>query len=300
MKMDRRDFLKLMGIGSAVFVSGLGDMSQSAYAAAASKDDFFFIQLSDTHWGFANPAVNPDARGTLKKAVAAVNSLKHQPDFVIFTGDLTHTTDDDKERRMRLGEFRDITRQLKVKDVRFMPGEHDAGLDNGKAFQEYFERTHYVFDYKKVHFIVLDNVSDPNSKIGDNQLQWLSDDLKQLDKNTRIIVLTHRPLFDLQPDWDWHTRDGAKAVELLMPFSDVTVFYGHIHQEHHHMTGHIAHHAAKGLMYPLPAPGSVPKKQPLPWTASEPYKGLGYRGIDVKSGQKEFAITEFGIKGGNG
>jgi hypothetical protein len=48
----------------------------------------------------------------------------------------------------------------------------------------------------------------------------------------------------------------------------------------------------------LPAPGSVPKKQPLPWNPSEPYKGLGYGGIDVKRGQKEFAITEFGIRGG--
>jgi hypothetical protein len=144
-------------------------------------------------------------------------------------------------------------------------------------------------------FIVLDNVSDPNSKIGDRQLQWLSDDLKKLDKRSRIIVLTHRPLFDLYPDWDWHTRDGAEAVKMLMFFNDVNVFYGHIHQEHHFMTGHIGHHAAKGMMYPLPAPGSVPKKQPLPWNASEPYKGLGYRGINVKSGQTEFAITEFRI-----
>ncbi len=297
MNIDRRDFLKLAGIGSVVFVSGLSNMNQAANAAGVSKDDFFFIQISDTHWGFTNQAINPDAMGILKKAIDAVNGLKYQPKFVIFTGDLTHTTDDGKERRKRLGEFRDIVKQLKVKDIRFMPGEHDAGLDNGKAYQEYLGQPHYTFNYNNVHFIVLDNVSDPNSKIGDNQLQWLGDDLKQLDKDSRIIVLTHRPLFDLYPDWDWHTRDGAKAIEMLMPFTDVTVFYGHIHQEHHHMTGHIAHHAAKGMMYPLPAPGSVPKKQPLPWNASEPYKGLGYRGIDVKSGQKEFAITEFGIKG---
>ena len=52
-----------------------------------------------------------------------------------------------------------------------------------------------------------------------------------------------------------------------MPYPNVTVFYGHIHQEHHYKTGHIAHHAAKGLMYPLPAPGSVPKKQPIRWDA---------------------------------
>ena len=55
-----------------------------------------------------------------------------------------------------------------------------------------------------------------------------------------------------------------------MPYQNVTVFYGHIHQENHHMTGHIAHHAAKSLIFPLPAPGSQPKRAPLPYDAAMP------------------------------
>jgi 3',5'-cyclic AMP phosphodiesterase CpdA len=297
MEIDRRDFLKLAGIGSVVFASGLGRLGNLANTALAAEDDFFFVQLSDTHWGFTGPAVNPDATGTLKKAVAAVNSLKNQPVFIMFTGDLTHVTDDDKDRRTRLAAFRDIIKELKVKEIRFMPGEHDAGLDEGEAFKEFFGKTHYTFDFKKVHFIVLDNVSDPTSTIGEDQLEWLSADLKQLDKDSRIVVFTHRPLFDLYPDWDWFTRDGAKAIELLMPYSNVTVFYGHIHQEHHHKTRHITHNAAKGLMFPLPAPGSVPVKNPIPWNAAEPYKGLGFRSVEVKVKQTEYATTEFGVKG---
>src|SRR5678809_792983 len=58
---------------------------------------------------------------------------------------------------------------------------------------------------------------------------------------------------------------------------NVSVLYGHIHQEHHQITGHIAHHAAKSLMWALPAPGSVPKKVQIPWDATSPYKGLGFR-----------------------
>ena len=297
MKIDRRDFLKLAGIGGVVFASGLGGLGPLADAASSKKDDFFFVQLSDTHWGFTGPAVNPDASGTLKRAVEAVNGLEIQPDFIMFTGDLTHVTDDDKDRRRRLSEFRDIISRLKVKNMKFMPGEHDAGLDEGEAFKEFFEKTHYIFDHKGVHFIVLDNVSDPTSSIGEEQQEWLSADLKQLDKNSRIVVFTHRPLFDLYPDWDWHTRDGAKAIELLLPYSNVTVFYGHIHQEHHRKTGHIAHHAAKGLMFPLPAPGSVPVKNPIPWDANQPYKGLGFRSVKVKVKKAEFAITEIGVKG---
>src|SRR5262249_30608956 len=64
--IDRRQFLQLAGLGSigVVFGSALPGL-----AHAAGQDDFYFVQLSDTHWGFEG-APNPDAKGTLKKAVA--------------------------------------------------------------------------------------------------------------------------------------------------------------------------------------------------------------------------------------
>jgi 3',5'-cyclic AMP phosphodiesterase CpdA len=274
--LDRRQFVQLAGFGGAVYASGL-----AGPAHAAGYDDFYFVQLSDTHWGFEG-APNPDAKGTLPKAIAAVNALAHAPDFVIFTGDLTHTTDDPQQRRQRMAEFRDIAAQLKVKTVRFIPGEHDASLDNGKAFKEFFGAPNYTFEHKGVHFIVLDNVSDPAAQLGEAQLTWLADDLKKQAKDARIVVFSHRPLFDLYPQWDWATRDGAKAIELLMPHANVTVFYGHIHQEHHQMTGHIAHHSAKSLIFALPVAGSQPKRSPLPWDAAQPYRGLGFREVEAE------------------
>ena len=286
---DRRDFLKLAGLGGAVFASALARSGRPVLAA--DQDDFFFVQLSDTHWGYKVPAVNPESGATLQRAVAAVNALARQPDFVVFTGDLTHTTDDPKERRRRMAEFRDIAGGLRVKDVRFMAGEHDAALDRGAAYQEFFGKLNYSFDHKGIHFIALDNVSDPAAIIGEAQLAWLAADLRQIARDQPVVVLTHRPLFDLYPDWDWATRDGAKAIELLTPYENVTVFYGHIHQENHHMTGAIAHHAAQGLMYPLPAPGSVPKKAPLPWDAAHPFRGLGYREVEAQPAAG-YAIVE--------
>ena len=81
--IDRREFLKLAGLGGVVFASSLG-VARAAGTMAAAKggtyDEFYFVQLSDTHWGFEGQP-NPDAKGTLKKAVAAVNSLSAQPDF---------------------------------------------------------------------------------------------------------------------------------------------------------------------------------------------------------------------------
>ena len=290
-RIDRREFLKLAALGGVgvVFASALPGV-----ARADGDDDFFFLQLSDTHWGFEGPP-NPDAKGTLRKAVQSINGLNEKPDFIMFTGDLTHTTDNPVERRERLSEFRDIVSELEVKTLRFMPGEHDASLDNGKAFQEFFGATHYTFDHKGVHFIVLDNVSDPRAQIGEAQLAWFAQDLRQRGADDPIVVFTHRPLFDLVPQWDWATRDGAKAIELLMPYRNVTVFYGHIHQEHHHSTGHIAHHAAKGLMFPLPAPGSQPNRTPLPWDPGAPYKGLGFRGVDADVDEARYTITEYPV-----
>ncbi|WP_035052699.1 metallophosphoesterase family protein [Andreprevotia chitinilytica] len=296
---SRRDFLTLVGMGGVVLVSGCTSLGQSLQGGGqAAAEDFFFVQLSDTHWGFEGAVANPDAAGTLPKAVAAVNALEQVPDFLIFTGDLTHTTDDPRERRRRLAQFKEIVSQLKVPVVHFMPGEHDAALDNGKAFSEFFGATHYTFDHKGVHFIVLDNVSDPSARIGEAQLQWLAADLAKQDKNARIVVFTHRPLFDLYPQWDWATRDGDAALALLMPYQNVTVFYGHIHQEHHFRTAHIEHHAAKSLIFALPAPGSQPKRLPVPWDAAAPYRGLGWREVAKAHSQKNYLLTEMAVTGG--
>jgi heme/copper-type cytochrome/quinol oxidase subunit 2 len=290
LETDRREFLKLAGLGGGVvFASSLW-----GGALAGSSEDFHFVQLSDTHWGFEGPP-NPDAKGTLPKAIEAVNALSRQPDFVVFTGDLTHTTDDGVKRRDRMKQFRDIAGKLRAKTVRFLPGEHDASLDRGEAYQENFGATHGAFDHKGVHFVVLDNVSDPGAAVGEAQLAWLKTDLAKLKPDASIAVLTHRPLFDLYPEWDWATKDGAAAIEILQPFKHVTVFYGHIHQEHHFKTGHIEHHAATSLIFPLPAPGSVPKRAPVPWDETQPYRGLGWRDVEAAPGAGTFTLEQKAI-----
>jgi 3',5'-cyclic AMP phosphodiesterase CpdA len=267
----RRDLMKMAGLGGLVFVTGLDRTTLGAQSTDAERKGVMFLQLTDTHIGFNDPKANPDFAGTLKKAVAAVNSLPEKPDFIVFTGDLSHTTDDDKERRKRLADFKEIVAPLAVKDVHYMPGEHDAGLDNGEAWHEAFGKSIYSFDQGAVHFIALDNVSDARVQLGDDQLQWLKADLAQHDKDAPIVVFTHRPLFDLYPVWDWYTHDGAKALEILAPYENVVIFYGHIHQINHHVEGHIPLHSGNSLMFPLPAAGSQPARAAVPWDPARPY-----------------------------
>ena len=68
-----------------------------------------------------------------------------------------------RDLRGRAIRTREIVSALAVKDVRFMPGEHDASLDKGEAYREFFGAPYYTFDHKGAHFIALDNVSDPGS-----------------------------------------------------------------------------------------------------------------------------------------
>ena len=280
------NFSRWQGI-SIVFVSGLPDLAGAAEKlgskAKPGSGDFFFVQLSDTHWGFSNPKINPDPTGTLPKAIDLVNNLPIHPDFIVFTGDLTQTTDDDKERRQRMAEFKKVAATLKNKNVKFLAGEHDASLDNGKAFHEFFGKSYYTFTHKGVHFIALDNVSDPSGSLGGYPVAVAEPAAQKTEKRR-----PHRRSSPTVPS-SISCRNGTGPPETAprpsiscMPYNNVIVFYGHIHQENHQTTGHIAHHSAPGLMWPLPAPGSVPKKAPIPWDEAAPYKGLGFRSVEAQ------------------
>jgi hypothetical protein len=303
--IERRELLKLLAVGGVVSVAGLSACAASPPAPAASapagpatlappavREDFVFLQLSDVHWGYSGPN-NPEASHTLPDAIAAINASPIEPDFVVFTGDLTQTTDDGAERRRRMKEFESRVAELKVKTRYYLPGEHDAGPDAGEAYREIFGETHGAFDHKGIHFVRLDNVSAPGSVVGDAQVAWLEQDLAAVPRETPLVVLAHRPLFELFPSWDWTTADGSRVLDLLAKHAQVSVFYGHIHQEHHHMTGHIAHHAARSLVFPLPAPGSLPKKAPLGWNPQAADHGLGYRDVQATREAVEFTEIPF-------
>ena len=261
----------------------------------SGDNGFYFVQMSDTHWGFNDPAINPDYAGTLKKAINEVNAMDPAPDFVVFTGDLIQGAKDPEERRKRMLEFKEIVKTLKVKELKFLPGEHDAAMDKGAVFTEIFGKTHYTFDHKNVHFIVLDNVSNPTSSVGDQELAWLKTVLLNFSADSRIIIFTHRPLFELNAQWDWWTSDGERVMAMFKPFKNVTVFYGHIHNENTHITDGMTFHAAKGLMYQLPWPGTAPKKAPVAWDPQAPYRGLGFRSVHVLPNSPNYDVLEYPI-----
>ncbi len=144
-----------------------------------------------------------------------------------------------------------------------------------------FGASHYAFDHRGVHFIGLDNVSQGKPMVGPEQVAWLRKDLARFGRSVPIVLFTHRPLFDLKPEWEWYTGDGDDVMNLLAPYDNVTVLYGHIHRHHEMQSGSARHLAAKSLIFAFPDPAQTDDKKPMPFDKSAPFKNLGVRRVDL-------------------
>jgi len=193
---------------------------------AATTATFTFLQISDTHVGFAK-AANPDPVATLRETVAKIRALPVQPDFLVHTGDISHLA---KTEQFDLAQ--QVLGEIGL-PIHFVPGEHD--LVDGNDPRPYIARFApeakgngwYSFDVKGVHFVALVNVVQLGSKsmgtLGAEQLAWLKEDLAGFSSSTPIVVLSHFPLWALYPDWGWGTEDGATALALLRRFGSISL-----------------------------------------------------------------------------
>jgi predicted phosphodiesterase len=302
-KYDRRSFLRVAGtsFGIGALYSVFPGLTRSAGAEGIVRSlaelngeapsPFSFVQLSDSHVGFNGP---PDPLGTkaFETAVATINGLKNRPELVIVTGDLTHDADSPDEHAKRFRLFKEISGKIGGAQVKVVPGENDAALDGGDMFREFMGPTHYSFDHRGVHFVALDNVSAGRPAVGAEQLAWMKSDLARFPKTAPIIVFTHRPLFDLKPEWEWFTSDGDDVMNALAPYENVTVLYGHIHRENFHQAGTTKMYAARSLIFAFPDPAVTSEKKPLPFNKAQPFKDLGLRRINGNADGSDLQIEE--------
>jgi 3',5'-cyclic AMP phosphodiesterase CpdA len=293
-RCNRRTFLKV--IGASI---GMGTLYAVRPALGADEEGkellrllgrangeefapFSFVQLSDAHVGFSGPP-NPLGTVAFERAVEVINGLEQRPDLVLFTGDLTHDTEAPGEHAERMRLFQKIAGRIEVPLVKCVPGEHDTGLDGGELYRSVFGPTYYSFDHRGVHFIALDNVSRAKPEVGPEQIAWLKKDISRFPKTAPIVVFTHRPLFDLKPEWEWFTDDGDEVLNLLAPYQNVTVLYGHIHRHDEREIHHTRHYAARSLIFGFPDPESDVEKKPLPFDKEHPFQNLGIRLVQEKS-----------------
>ncbi len=297
--IDRRGFLSCMawvGTGVAWTMKG-GVLSSRLFGqedAAQDEGDFTFVQLSDSHIGFARPA-NPDVKGTLKRAVDRINALPRRPAFAIHTGDLTHLS--------KPGEFDDVAeilREAKVEKTHYVPGEHDV-YDGGKLYRDRYGKGTlgagwYSFDFKGTHFAGLVNVAGIKhgdlGVLGKDQLDWLKKDLAGLGVNTPVVVFAHIPLWTVYEKWGWGTTDSEQALALLKRFGSVTVLNGHVHQVLRKVEGKVTFHAGASTAFPQPAPGKAESAGPMKVPADRLRSVLGITQVTYTKGKDALAIVD--------
>ncbi|HZE22448.1 MAG TPA: metallophosphoesterase [Blattabacteriaceae bacterium] len=301
--IDRRGFLRCMawaGTGAFCVMQGgvLKSYSLSGLAGRSAKEmngELSFVQISDSHMGFNKPA-NTDVAGTLKAAIDKINALPTAPGFILHTGDITHLSKPE--------EFDAVDQLLKgasTKEVFYVPGEHDVVGDDGKQYLERYGKNAkgagwYSFDQKGVHFVGLVNVMNLKAgglgSLGNEQLEWMENDVKHLSKSTPIVVFAHIPLWSVYPEWGWGTDDSAQALGYLKKFGSVTVLNGHIHQTMQKVEGNVTFHTAASTAFPQPKPGSAPSPGPMKVPAEQLKSLLGIRDVSYVQGKHALGVTD--------
>jgi 3',5'-cyclic AMP phosphodiesterase CpdA len=279
--VKRRGFLEHLawtGSGIAWSLSATGLLASEPAAAAAKS--FSFVQISDSHIGFARPE-NPDVLGTFAKTIEAINALPQQPAFVVHTGDVTHLS-----KPAQFDAAKEALASLKAPLI-VLPGEHDV-IGTPQHFFDAFARSDapngwFSFDQGGIHFLSLVNVFnfEVDGKLGADQLAFVENDLSAQKTSTPIVVFGHVPLYALYPQWGWTTEDGARVLAALRRFDAVTVLNGHIHQIVQHSEGNIRFATAASTAYPQPAPGTAEKPGPLKVPDDTLLKVLGYRSVEL-------------------
>jgi 3',5'-cyclic AMP phosphodiesterase CpdA len=295
--VDRRGFLECMvwaGTGVLWTVTG-GAVTSQAFGQkmAAGKGELHFVQISDSHMGFNKPA-NPDVSATLLATIEKINALPVQPDFLIHTGDISHTSKPEE-----FDTLDEILKSAKARQAFFVPGEHDTSIDDGKLYLQRYGKGAkglgwHSFTHKDVHFVGLSNVHalEGLGKLGPDQLAWLEADLKSQPASRPVVVFAHIPLWSVYPDWGWGTEDSAQALALLKRFGSVTVLNGHIHQVMQKVEGNVTFHTAMSTAFPQPAPGTAKGPGPMKVPDDKLRGVLGITEVNAVAGKHSLAVVD--------
>jgi 3',5'-cyclic AMP phosphodiesterase CpdA len=307
---------------SAAAVAGILPFSMVRLSFAQASQDFTFAYISDSHIQNIRGVefVRNWDRG-LMRAVAEVNLLEPKPDFVMFGGDLAQLG-----TKAELDHGYEMLSKLNYKTYGVM-GEHDYYLDLGEYWSELFGEHYYSFDHKGVHFVVLNSIltyddwtfnrwesaerrmsemaglDNPNGSpfmVGEQQREWLRNDLANIAKDTPIVVFSHSPIQKIYKGWNFWTEDAEQVQALLAPFAKVNVIYGHVHQIQYNQIGSIAFNSVMATAWPWPYPstyaqsGAYVPVLTVPMNRADPFNerdATGWQFVNVHTGRVDMEYT---------
>ncbi|GAA1872816.1 calcineurin-like phosphoesterase C-terminal domain-containing protein [Brevibacterium marinum] len=144
-------------------------------------------------------------------------------------------------------ELRDIYSSMNG-PVRAAPGNHDQDYDSPDdahaldTFRDQFGPSHFSYDVGKTHFVVLDSIEysgDESTKkykenIGEEQLDWLANDLKNVPKSAHVVIATHAPIVDHQ---QVIVDDATDLYDVIADYPNAVTIGGHTHTQENLIAG---------------------------------------------------------------
>lgn len=252
--MDRRTLIKSIGL-TTLFSGGLSS-ALSASDDGIKKRVLRIAHITDVH---AQPAA-----GAPRGFERCLHHIQNQkiPVDIIFNGgdaimDALHQKKSNVSRQWKV--WQEVLKSECSLPIESCIGNHDIwakgpedDLKYGKLWAKEMlgiTDSYRSFDKGGWHFIILDSVRKRHNntwytgRLSHKQYKWLKADLKKLDKNTPVMVMSHIPimaacvLVDSKIEngaWEipgeWMHTDAKKIIKLFNKHKNVKLcISGHIH-----------------------------------------------------------------------
>jgi 3',5'-cyclic-AMP phosphodiesterase len=216
------------------------------FSVANSQTNFSFVYLPDIH-------LKPDSMALIKfgQIAGKVNDLK--PDFVLTGGDMIYTAKNVNDKKATL-LFDLMDEQFKTFDmpIYMTMGNHEnvgitieSGIDKSnpmwgkRMYEKRYNPRFYSFVYEGWKFFVLDGIKilekekNYTQGVDSVQIEWIKNELKNIDKNTPIVISIHTPLVNpvaiTNLKYQALTVNAELVLNLYKPYNLKLVLQGHNH-----------------------------------------------------------------------
>jgi len=211
---------------------GCAPAREPAEPAATNGSHFYFIQMTDTHWGAK------DGIAMTRSAVELINRLPVKVEFVAITGDLFS---DSIRNEQIVREGVAVLKGLKI-PVYCIPGNHDLAPDNFRQTQSIFEEnfgpTEQKLTVKGVTCLFLCTEMSSGEKRSAWQVERAAIEKEIGTTIDPVLIFMHRPpLRDVLGNDDKETDPLGDVTDSrwTLLFSQrpaiKAVFAGHFHRD---------------------------------------------------------------------
>ena len=231
-----------------ILAGGCAPARESDKPVAAGGTHFYFVQISDTHWGAK------DGMAMTRSAVEMIRKLPVRIEFVAVTGDLFA---DSIRNEQLVRDGVEVLKGAKV-PVYCVPGNHDILQDDFARTQALFDESFGVKEQKKmihgVACLFLDSEISPGEKRSAWQIERATIETLIGDSKAPVLIFLHRPpVRDVLGNegngpGSWDEVADSRWLRLFEKYQGIKgVFAGHYHRDQMIWIGAVPVYAAPAL-----------------------------------------------------